>query len=60
VGYVFLISYGLGYYEVYFASYTQRACALNESQSRGRMFAGDDRFSEAKAYYHRLFNELSE
>jgi hypothetical protein len=60
VGYVFLISYGAGFHEVYFASYTQRACVLDESQSRGRAFVGDDRFNEAKAYYHSLLNELSE
>jgi hypothetical protein len=60
VGYVFLTSYENGYFEVYFASYTQRACVLTESQSRGRGFAGEDRFNEAMAYYQSLFNELSE
>jgi hypothetical protein len=60
VGYVFLISYQHGPYEVYLASYTQRACALTESQSHSRVFAGDNPFNEAKAYYHELFNELSE
>jgi len=60
VGYVFLISYAHGPFEVYFSSYTQKACALTESQSHNRVFVGDDRFKEAKAYYHDLFNQLSE
>jgi hypothetical protein len=60
VGYVYLISYAHGPYEVYFASYTQRACTLTEAQSHGRVFAGDNPFNEAKIYYHELFNELSE
>ncbi len=60
VGYVFLISHANGAHEVYFSSYTQRACALTESQSHNRFFATDNRFNEAKAYYHSLFNELSE
>jgi hypothetical protein len=60
VGYVFLISYGSGPHEVYFATYTQRSCTLTEAQSHKRAFIGDDRFNEAKAYYHDLFNELSE
>jgi hypothetical protein len=59
VGYVFLISYSTGFHEVYFARYTQKACALTESQSHKRAFVGD-RFNEATAYYHSLFNELSE
>jgi hypothetical protein len=60
VGYVFLSSYVNGPYEVLFASYTQRACVLAEAQSHDRFFVGDNRFNEAKAYYHSLFNELSE
>ena len=60
VGYVFLISYGNGAHEVYFSSYTQRACALTESQSHQRVFVTDNRFNEAKAYYHSLLSELLE
>jgi len=58
VGYVFLISYRYGTHEVYFSSYTQRACALTESQSHQRVFVTDNRFNEAKAYYHSLLSEL--
>jgi hypothetical protein len=58
-GYVYLISYGYGPYEVYFSHFTQRFCTLNESQSHKRAFVGDDRFNEAKSYYHSLLNELS-
>jgi hypothetical protein len=60
VGYVFLISYANGPYEVYFSSYTPRDCALTESQSHGRVFVGVDPFKESRIYYHDLFNELSE
>jgi len=60
VGYVFLISYANGPHEVYFASYTKRNCSLDETQSHGRVFVGDDRFKQARIYYHNLFNELSE
>jgi len=60
VGYVFLVSYGNGAHEVYFSSYTQRACALTESQSHQRVFVTDNRFNEAKAYYHSLLSELLE
>jgi hypothetical protein len=60
VGYVYLISYGIGPYEVYFSRYTKRACVLTESQSSKRAFIGDNRFHEAKLYYHDLFNQLSE
>ena len=60
VGYVFLISYSHGPHEVYFSSYTQRDCILDESQSHKRVFLGDTRFNEAKAYYLSLINELSE
>jgi hypothetical protein len=60
VGYVFLISHVHGPYEVLFASYTQRACVLTEALSHDRFFVGDNRFNEAKAYYHSLFTELSE
>jgi hypothetical protein len=60
VGYVFLVSWATeGPFEVYLSSYTQRACALRESQSHQRyFFAGN--FNEAKSYYHSLFTELSE
>jgi hypothetical protein len=60
VGYVFLIWYPNGAHEVYFSSYTLRDCTLTESQSHNRFFVTDNRFDEAKAYYHSLFNELSE
>jgi hypothetical protein len=60
VGYVFLISYSHGPHEVYFSSYTQRDCFLDESQSHKRVFLGDTRFDEAKAYYLSLINELSD
>ena len=60
VGYVFLISYANGPHEVYFSSYIKRNCVLDESQTHGRVFVGDDRFKQARAYYHNLFNELSE
>jgi hypothetical protein len=60
VGYVFLISYSHGPHEVYFSSYTQRDCFLDESQSHKRVFLGDTRFNEAKAYYLSLINELSD
>src|SRR5262245_10608808 len=60
VGYVFLISYANGPHEVYFSSYTKRKCALDETQSHGRVFVGDDRFKQARTYYHNLFNELTE
>ena len=49
-----------GVYEVYFSSYTRRACAVIESQSHKRAFVTDNRFDEAKAYYHTLLNELTE
>jgi hypothetical protein len=60
LGYVFLISYANGPQEVYFASYTKRNCVIGEVQSHGRVFVGDDRFKQARIYYHSLFNELTE
>ena len=60
VGYVYLIAYGNGPHEVYFSSYTKKNCSLDEAQSHGRVFVGDDRFKQARLYYHNLFNELSE
>ena len=60
VGYVYLILWAHGVYEVYFSSYTRRACAVTESQSHKRAFVTDNRFDEAKAYYHTLLNELTE
>ena len=60
VGYVFLLTYPNGAYEVYFSSYTQRDCVLDETQSHKRAFLGDTRFNEAKAYYLSLINELSD
>ena len=60
VGYVFLLTYPNGAYEVYFSSYTQRDCFLDETQSHKRAFLGDTRFNEAKAYYLSLINELSD
>ena len=60
VGYVFLIAYANGPHEVYFSSYTKRNCALDEAQSHGRVFVGDDRFKQARLYYHSLFTELTE
>ena len=60
VGYVFLISYANGPHEVYFSSYMRRECILDETQSHKRVFVGENRFNDAKAYYHSLFNELSE
>jgi hypothetical protein len=60
VGYVYLLAYGNGPYEVYFSSYTKMNCRLDEAQSHGRVFVGDDRFRQARSYYHNLFNELSE
>jgi hypothetical protein len=60
VGYVYLISHANGPHEVYFASFTQDACTLKESQTHKRVFVGETRFDEAKSYYQSLFNELSE
>ena len=60
VGYVYLIAYANGPHEVYFSSYTKSNCRLEEAQSHGRVFVGDDHFKQARLYYHSLFNELTE
>jgi hypothetical protein len=58
-GYVFFIANSNGRHEVYFASYTLRGCAIDEAQNHKMVFMGENRFNEAKAYYHTLLNELS-
>jgi len=60
VGYVYLLAYANGPHEVYFSSYTKNNCRLEEAQSHGRVFVGDDHFKQARLYYHSLFNELTE
>ena len=60
VGYVYLLTYSNGPHEVYFSSYTKTNCRLDEAQSFGRVFVGDDHFKQARLYYHSLFNELTE
>lgn len=59
IGYLFLISNDNGPHEVYLATYTQRACAVDEARLHWRGFTGENRFSDAKAYYHSLLHEFS-
>jgi hypothetical protein len=56
-GYVIWISEANGPHHVLVANYTLRGCALVESQRDIKIFVGDSRLKEARAYYERLLKE---